>query len=456
VQRLGAWRRSVSPQAPGARRAWVRISTRSIPEDRTLEAGIRLRWLLKLRWAAAAGQALAVAFASLVFGIALPLAAIATLVGLIVVSNLAAHVALARGRVARDPHVAGLLVLDVVILTGLLALSGGPGNPFSVLYLIHVALAAVMLGAHWPWAIAGLSIAGFGLLFVVDPGPPAGAHGQGGSGYAAHLYGMWTAFTVAAVAIAYFVVRVSLALRQQEAALAEARERAARSQRLAALATLAAGTAHELGSPLATIAVASKELERALARAGASDALREETRLIRSEVDRCRGILEQMSAEAGQSPMEAPARLEAAVLLEAVRRDLPADQHARVEAVDGAHVLHAPARALRRALASLVRNALEASGDAEPVVLRALRQGSQVVFEVEDRGPGLPEAVLDRLGEPFFTTKGPDGHGLGVFLARALAEQLGGSLVYDSRPGRGTVARLALPAAGAAGAGATR
>jgi len=433
---------------PPSAGAWGTLPAPPAPEDATLEAGIRLRWLLKLRWAAAAGQALAVAFASLVFGIALPLAALGALVGLTVASNLAAHVALARGQGARDPHVAGLLVLDVAILTGLLALSGGPSNPFSVLYLIHVALAAVMLGPRWPWVIAGLSVAGFGLLFAVDAGPPAAAHARVGSTYAAHLYGMWTAFTVAAVAIAYFVVRVSRALRQQERALARAREREARTERLASLATLAAGTAHELGSPLATIAVASKELERALARAGASDVLREETRLIRSEVDRCRGILEQMSAEAGQSPMEAPVRLGTAALLESVRRELPADQQARLKTVAGPDALHAPPRALRRALVSLVRNGLEASGDAEPVVLRAARRDGQVVLQVEDRGPGLPDAVRERLGEPFFTTKGPDGQGLGVFLARALAEQLGGSLVHDAPPGRGTVARLALPAAG--------
>lgn len=413
---------------------------------------IRLAWLVKLRWAAVAGAAGLVAGAELGLDLALPRLPLAALLGLAAASNAALAGSLARGVRIGERHLGAVLTLDVGLLTGLLYWTGGPANPFSVLYLVHVALAAVMLPPAWSGALAALSVLAFGALFpthVPIPGPLALQPGRGEGGFSLHLQGMWGAFTLAAGLIAYFVAKLSGALRAREAELAAARDREARSARLASLATLAAGTAHELGSPLGTIAVAAKELERSLARGGGDRALGEEAQLIRAEVERCRAILERMSAGAGGSVPEAPAPVEAPALLEELRAGLPPEQRPRLRGEAEPVRLRAPARALANALGSLVRNAFDASPPDAPVRVSVREEGARVRLEVCDRGHGMAPEIAERAGEPFFSTKEPGrGQGLGLFLARALAEQLGGELRLDSAPERGTRAVLELPRGG--------
>jgi len=430
---------------------------------------IHLSWLLRLRWAAGGGALAAGALAGLGPAAPLPLAPVLALAALLGASNLAV---LGWRRAHPRPSfrpVAGLLLLDILLLAALLHLTGGPTNPFSAVLLVQVTLSAVMLPASWTALLTALAVAAFGLLFLAHPLPGGTENGAApASSYGLHLYGMWVAFTVAAVLIAVFVSRVSGALRRQERALAAVRERESRTERLASLATLAAGTAHELATPLGTIAVAAGELERGLARGMDPTETREEARLIRSEVDRCRAILEQLSADAGQTPMEAfePVRVES--LVADVRDMLPRESATRVRFEDrtGAHgtlPLQAPRKALARAVANLVRNGLDASEPDTAVTVCIQREPGlgahqrltdrsargkpeRTVLTVRDRGHGMPPAVAARAGEPFFTTKPPGaGQGLGLFLARALAEQLGGHLRLESGEDEGTAARLELP-----------
>src|SRR6218665_3315595 len=192
-----------------------------------------------------------------------------------------------------------VMALDVVLLTVLLELSGGASNPFSALYLVHIALAAVVLREGWTWALTVLAVACFGELFV---GAPAHHHIHD---MRMHLEGMWAAFALAAGFIVYFVQRVTRALAAREAELVSARAASARHDKLAALATLAAGAAHELSTPLSTIAVVARELERHLERAGQETSSLEDVRLIREQVARCRDILARMASDAGASQGEA-------------------------------------------------------------------------------------------------------------------------------------------------------
>ena len=393
-----------------------------------------LPWIVRLRWAEVAAQLLAVALVQLAFGLAAPTFALLAVVAFTAASNaLLDWLGMRSGR----PHalVASVLGLDVVLFTVLLGLTGGPANPFSVLYLVPIALAALVFGLRWSLALACLCAAAYATLFrwhvPISWGHEAHAHHAGGA-IGLHLQGMWAATALAAAILGYFVSRTAGALRAREAQLRQLARAAARDERLVALSTLAAEAAHELGSPLATIAVAARELERHAEGEALADA-----RLIRAEVERCRAIVSRMSGRAGAETGEGLERIALAELLAQLERELAPAERARlrVESPAAPIVLRAPRAALARALASLVRNGLAASPDGAPVRLRAERHGDAVRFEIADRGTGMTPEVLARVGEPFFTTRPPgEGMGLGVFLARAIAEHLGGRLWLESVP----------------------
>jgi two-component system sensor histidine kinase RegB len=210
---------------------------------------------------------------------------------------------------------------------------------------------------------------------------------------------------------------------------------------LASLATLASGAAHELSTPLSTIAVVAKELQRVPP--AASDAA-----LIRREVERCRDILQRMAADAGQSGDEAYAQVAVQVLLESAMDGLSDGERVSFEQ-DAAsrHVaVHAQPQAMAQALRTLIKNALQASGEGAAVRVEAAMRGELCELSVHDRGAGMSADVLSRAGEPFFTTKEPgEGMGLGLFLTRVIVERGGGTLVLRSRVGEGTSAALTLP-----------
>jgi two-component system, sensor histidine kinase RegB len=411
-----------------------------------IESQASLPLLVRLRWLALGGQIIALGCAQFWFGIVLPLPAIVGLVCAMAVSNL-----LLSSSVARNPRtsnargvVGGMLVFDTVLLTLLLALSGGPMNPFTVLYLVHITLAAVVLGGSWTLWIAALSVGSFALLFVAPKGF-ADPHAHAAL-MAHHLQGMWAAFTLAAALTAYFVRRIAATIAAQRERIAALREGAARNARLASLTTLAAGAAHELGTPLGTIAVAAHELELGLTRPG-DDEFREDVRLIAEEVERCHEILSHMGSRAGlEVALSRPiAETELKQRLFA-RFDTERARRIRISAASALSPIHAPVEELMHSLHALVKNGLDASRGNESVSLTLERGADGVRFVVEDAGCGMPASVLARAGEPFFTTKDPGrGLGLGLFLTRAFAESQGGDLSVESEPGRGTLAVLRLP-----------
>jgi len=411
---------------------------------------IGLAWLVRLRWLAIAGQLAIVALAALMLRVSLPLPLIAALISITALSNLALTAWLRKS----DPSayaLAGVLLLDVLTLTGLLMSADGASNPFSVFYLVHVALAALLLAPRPAWLVAALTSLAFGSLFVlpshtIDPHAMHMHHGASSM----HLQGMWLAYSLAAGFVVHFVSRVANALQAREHELFELQRSAVRHEKLASLSTLAAGAAHELGTPLATIALVAKELERGLEAGRGADDLVPDARLIRQEVERCREILQQMAARAGEGAGE----MLAAISVQGVERDLSEalGSHAvqlAFEREGELSELVAPKRLLVQVLANLVRNAFDAQaelGKTEPVRLVTRLESKQAAFEIFDRGPGIPTDAKNRVGEPFFTTKAPGrGLGLGVFLARAFAEKMGGDLTLAERPGGGTVARLTVP-----------
>lgn len=412
---------------------------------------INFSWLLTLRWGAAAGQIAIILIVNRLMRIELPLVALGAIIGIELASNAACALWARRAPEIREWMLGLLMMLDVLLLTALLYFTGGPSNPFSFLYLVNIALAAVVLRPAATWALVAGSLACFGLLFFTEVPLPSTAGTDSHTGHMwMHLQGMWVAFGVAASFIVYFIQRVTHALARREIELAVARARTARHEKLASLATLAAGAAHELATPLSTIAVVAKELERQLERGARNADEVADARLIRQQVERCREILSHLAADAGESAGETIGAVAVEELLTAAmsgvaergRIAVAIDERARGQA------LYAPARALAQALRGVLKNALQASPPQAAVALRVVRAEDAWRIEVWDSGAGMPPEVLARAGEPFFTTKhdgGPQrGMGLGLFLTRAVLERLGGRLELDSAPGRGTSATMIL------------
>jgi two-component system, sensor histidine kinase RegB len=393
---------------------------------------IALPWIVRLRYGMALGQIATVLFVRYALGVDIPLAAFVIAPILVAASNL-----LLAARAAAT-LVAWAFVLDTLCLTFMLMLSGGPTNPFSLLYLVHITLSAIILTKRWTWALGALSTLCFGLLFLVYRPIPALEMHHPADGANLHLTGMWIGFGVAAFLVALFSGKISELLRQREESLLRMQTELAKRDRLASLGTLAAGAAHELNTPLATIAVVARELELF------STNIAEDSRLIRTEVDRCREILWRMSVQGAQPAAQASESVEAGELLADVCREIqqPARLHIEVSSVP----LTVPRRAVAQALIALTRNALEAGAPDSAVRVIARRAGARFQFVVSDQGKGMSSETLRRVGEPFFTTKEPGrGMGLGTFLARSLAEQLGGCLRFESAPETGTRATFELP-----------
>lgn len=410
---------------------------------------LALPWVLRLRYGMVFAGALVLLAAAPILRIrlAVELWALLTL-GLM----LAVNVWLDRARRSRAGGVQRILgsifIFDTICLTVLLGLTGGPMNPFSLLYLVQITLSVLVLKKEWTWVLGGLSAVCFGALFFLNVPLDGMRIMPAEHGLFPHLVGMWVAFVAAAALISFFTGRVSDALRLREQEVLRLQERIARQERLTSLGTLAAGAAHELGTPLGTIAIVAREMERYAAALTTAEELSEDAKLIRREVQRCQRILRRMSAEGAEPVGESPRVVAVGELFMEALGQISEGQRTRVlvSAEAAKEMLCLPVETAAQSLAALVSNALDASDDAMQVRMKAECDGREVVISICDSGCGMDETVLRRVAEPFFTTKEPGrGMGLGTFLVRTFAERLGGGLVYESAPGRGTVAMLRLP-----------
>jgi two-component system sensor histidine kinase RegB len=248
--------------------------------------------------------------------------------------------------------------------------------------------------------------------------------------------------------IAYFSSRVNRSLRRRQDEIEELQVKNARHEKLATLTTLAAGAAHELGTPLATIALVARELELAISKLPESQDLVEDAQLIRQECNRCRFILDRMRVEVASDTRDASTPLNE--LMELLSMHLQEEEKARLQITGPQSGINigASCAAIEQSLTVMIRNAMDAAPDTTPVKLVIRRHRNMLAFDVIDQGHGMSADVIKRAGEPFFTTKEAGrGMGLGLFLVRLVAENYRGSFNLSSKPGEGTKSTLELPIA---------
>jgi len=407
---------------------------------------VALSWFIRLRWIALAGQTftLATLYRFSVFE-ALPYWALAGMIALTAFTNLV--LSMGERRLSRYAKhlLPGLLVFDTLMLTGMLHMSGGIENPFSLFFIVHVAMAAVALNLAWTSFMVLLTSTCFGGLFFWSHLYTLPSRTV--LGISLRTLGVWVSVSLVSMVIAYFIQRISLELRRRQLELVRVRDLIARNERLASLTTLAAGAAHELGTPLGTIAMVAHEMERPIAALADAKSLGEDLRLIRSQVDRCRGILDRMSVRDEEGSEHRLESIELTELEKQLREQL--GKRARLlefRSRDEVGPIRACRQDLLGALIPLIKNGMDASREEAPVVLEIDRDGGLLRFSVIDRGTGMSPNVLARVGEPFYTTKAlGKGMGLGLYLVRLFAERLGGKFEVESENHVGTRAILEFP-----------
>lgn len=337
------------------------------------------------------------------------------------------------------------LLFDMLIHSMLLYYSGGPTNPFVSYYLVPLTIAAATLPWFYTLILACTAVSAYSVLLVWYMPLDAFELSLGGGLINLHVIGMWLNFAMSASLISLFVVRMAAALRQHAEHLAERREQGIRDAQLLGIASVAAGAAHELSTPLSTMSVLLKDL-----RTDYTDPqIQEDLALLQQQVMQCKESLQHMVRTAEDNRRQ-PQRLEQA---DVWLQQLLARWHLmRPEATWQWKTLPKPdaplvqaTPELGQAILNLLNNAADACPDRLTVSLEWTDKRLRLCLR--DHGPGVPLHIAEQLGTPFLTTKGKKGFGLGLFLSQAAVERLGGSVKLYNQDGGGTLTEVLLPIA---------
>lgn len=414
------------------------------PPSRDPAMAVNLRRLVWVRLVAVIGELLVVGGAWWGLGMALPLSGLALVILVHALINVLAWWRLRRGRQLGAEEILLQLVLDVLVLALLLYLAGGASNPFVSLLLLPLVVAAAILPKGHVWTMAGLVVGAYGvLMFQHRPMPQVATHA--GEDFGWHVIGMGFGFLLAVVVVVFFVWRMAESLRERDRVLAQAREQALRDEQLVALGTLAAGAAHELGTPLSTMAILTQELAQEYVH---DTALTQRLGLLRQQVDRCKQTLAMISASSGSLRAEGGGRIRVDRFLEEVvaawRQRRPEAELVYEASGDDTAPMIISEQGLRQALITLLDNAADSSPQA--VTLRCHWGTGHLTLAIGDRGAGVPPALREQIGKVAFSTK-PEGQGLGLLLAHAIIQRLGGTVSLQDRSGGGTWVHIELPLA---------
>lgn len=416
--------------------------------------GRNLRLLMLLRWLAVGGQLLTIELVHNFMGIPLPLEPMLAAIALVAAINIAGLPLMRHRAAVTNAELTSVLLVDVAVLTWQLHFSGGLTNPFASLFLLQVALGAILLKPISSWCILAAALCAMGVL-TVEPVPLALPEPYRSDPLALYLKGSLVCFLLIAVLLVVFLTRVNRNLRTSDAALAAARQRAAEEDHIVRMGLLASGAAHELGTPLSSLSVLIGDW-RHLPQLARDTELQEDLADMDAAVQRCKTIVSGILMSAGEARGVAPEITTMRAFLDGIVGDCRAAwRNATLDYDDrfGTDIPIVADPALRQVIGNVIDNAAEVSP--EWIGIHAARKDETLILEVSDHGPGFAPEMLERFGQPYRSTKGQAGRGLGLFLLVNVLRQMGGKAEAENRPGGATV-RLHLPLATLAYEGAPK
>ena len=401
-------------------------------EPRTSFDRISLRRLVLIRSVAVSGQAVTLLTVHFLLGFRLPLLPALVVVGCSVLLNLGALLYHSAGTRLGERAAALYLACDTLQLAILLFLTGGLENPFSILMLAPITVAATALSQRPVIALAALAVAAITLLGLVHQ--PLPWRGTAPFEFPPDLVlGIWVALVIATAFIGGYTLSVAQEARRLRDAVAATQLALAREQRVSAVGALAAAAAHELGSPLATIAVVAKELARELP---PDSPHAEDAALLLSQSERCRHILAELSRQPEEDGGSPYTSLPVSALVEAAGTPYSDPRVRLIFATTGSAADDEPlvqrSPEIMHGLNNLIQNAMQFARHEVSVTIFWDR--ASVMVEIADDGPGFPPHLLGRLGEPYLSTRAGDHDhmGLGIFIAQSLLERSGATLNFDN------------------------
>lgn len=392
---------------------------------------------------------LAATFTLFYLHIPLPQLPIALAVGGMLLLNVFTLLRLKRNSNVRENELLLQLLGDLAALTVLFYYTGGYSNPLVWMYLLPLTVAAVALRRAYAWLLAFIAVSCYSaLVFYYVPLSHLHMHDIAGKTLDIHLVGMWLGFVVSAGIIAFFVTRIGQSLREYDQLIATIREQSLESERVLSLGTLAASAAHELGTPLSTMAVISSELAQELAQ---HPQQLEQLQTLRNQIMRCKEILSSITRNAGQSRADdGQGQALREFLLEMITRwqDTRPTTELVLNISDNEYN---PRIFTDRTISQAMQNLLDNAADASPeqIELSVNWDDQRLLLHIRDFGRGLSDAVKQQLGKPFFSAKAERGTeagmGLGIYLTQIILSRFNGDLQLNNHPDGGVLAIVRLP-----------
>ena len=404
--------------------------------------------LVQLRWLAVGGQLATIMGVQFVLGAQLPLAEMFALVAVLCLFNLASWLRwrTAAGEISNAELFTGLLV-DVGLLSALLYYSGGIANPFIFLYLLQIAVGAVLLKPRYIWVMVALTSLCFVVLTVWNRplilpdlvGPALSVH---------YIGGLLVCFTLNAALLVIFIHRINRNLRQRDARLSDLRQSAAEQEHIVRMGLLASGAAHELGTPLATLSVILGDWAHSAPLAN-DPVLADEIKMMQLQLQRCKTIVSGILMSAGEVRAEASVSTTLHVFLDQLVDEWRSARPAQVLDYAMGDLVDLPMMS-DAALKQMIGNVLDNGIDAAPTMPLSLRvecTNEWLTLIVRDAGPGFNPEMLSNFAKPYHSTKGRLGSGLGLFLSVNVARTLGGTIEASNIAGGGAEVVVKLPLA---------